>query len=779
MTLPLNSRLSALYDTNGTQKDFSFGFRVFFDPDNGGYGLEVRRQTVDGYEVIPKSDYLVLPVEDNSAGVVRFSVAPSTGQQIYIAGKTPTIQQLVLTNFGRYSAESIETQFDFITAIIQEWLSALDEETRQRISNDEITREYANEKFLEVQSWVYDQFPDYARSAFDEIFEGFYSQWVDALNELNKENLQAENVFDGNENQHQINNSLIRIVSNKTELLTINNPRNKQVVYVTENEKRYIYNINLTDDDNGVTVIGKWEMEIQEAYYASWFCADSSPSAPKQDEFMVGYIYATSKKRPFIVDIPIYVNSTRKQSGFYNQVHYAVVAQSNSVLWFTPEGKLIQIGVNEAAYSILSLYGADNFLIKNPKLEGDKYTKTGNVGESGFGLAITGCSNGIIEYPHISKCRGDSIYLGQEYYNNNAATLVSKNIKVIKPTLLDSYRNGLTLSAGEDIYFDAPFINIAQGTAPEACIDIEPEEGLANKSYLKNVIIHNATLLRGNSSGVLHWISGSRDVDVKFTGTTTISGCYYTLGCNGASANWADVNCTGGVWYEKVVLDHRLTASTEGVFDVSTPTRGKGVPITIDNLEIHTDAKVAGVGIGFLFDGRYTYSGNFKVKQLSIADHGFPTYINAIRSQAGNVVLENVKIPIPDHMVLAHYDGVGTYSCGDYVDIGGYEERTVANINTDSLLANTQLFTPMDDGTGAVYTRVQTLPNIGRKLTYKLNDNAVSVGYGLQVMTPFLELSRIECIDKGGYVTIDNTQAQPQVSRIFRKWGLSGVYVNQ
>src|SRR5690606_23230158 len=128
------------YDTSGTQKDFSFGFRVFFDPDNGGYGLEVRRQTADGYEVIPKSDYLVLPVEDNSAGVVRFSVAPSAGQQIYIAGKTPTIQQLVLTNFGRYSAESIETQFDFITAIIQEWLSALSEEERQRIAGDDILR---------------------------------------------------------------------------------------------------------------------------------------------------------------------------------------------------------------------------------------------------------------------------------------------------------------------------------------------------------------------------------------------------------------------------------------------------------------------------------------------------------------------------------------------------------------------------------------------------------------------------------------------------------------
>lgn len=140
MTLPLNSRLSALYETDGVQKDFGFGFRVFYDPDNGGYGIEARIQTADGYEVIPKSDYIVMPIEDNTAGIVRFHIAPSAGQLIYLAGNTPTIQQLVLTNFGRFSAESIEDQFDFITAIIQEWISALSEEERQRIAGDDILR---------------------------------------------------------------------------------------------------------------------------------------------------------------------------------------------------------------------------------------------------------------------------------------------------------------------------------------------------------------------------------------------------------------------------------------------------------------------------------------------------------------------------------------------------------------------------------------------------------------------------------------------------------------
>ncbi|QGH71569.1 tail spike protein [Acinetobacter phage vB_AbaP_APK48-3] len=598
---------------------------------------------------------------------------------------------------------------------------------------------------------------------------------ADAAEEAAQVSRSADKVFDSSGITQQVINNGVDIPA---DLLTVPTPKDNSRLFVRSIQCWYTYKPTLTATSNGVTIVGKWEMDVQDAYYASWFCLDSSPSSPKQDEFMLGYTYATTKQRPFIVDIPIYVNSTRKQSGFYNQVHYAVVALSNSVLWFTPNGKLIQVGVVEAAYSILSLYGANNFYIHKPTLEGDRHTATGVVGESGFGLAITGCSNGIIDYPTVNSCRGDNFYIGQEYFNNSATTLIPKNITINKLTSVDAYRNGLALCAGEDIYIDAPHISNVSGTAPEACIDIEPEEGLSVLSYLKNVVVHNATLLNGNSVGVLHWINGSRDVDVKFTGTTSISGCYYVLGCNGSSTDWSSVQCSGGVWYEKLMFDHRITGSTKGVFDVSTPTRGKGIPIYIDTLEIHTLATKVGDSIGFLFDGRYTYSGNFKVNKLTITDHGLPTIVNMVRSQTGNVVLEHVKIPIDPRTKLNHYDGVGTYSCGDYVDIGGYEEVNVANISTAYLLANTQLCTPADDGSGALYNRITTIPNVGRMLTYKLSDNAITVGYGVQTVTPFLEVPRIECTSKGGYVTIDNTGVQPKVSSIFRTWGLGSVVVN-
>jgi len=184
MTLPTSSRVSDVYTTNGTQKDFSFGFRVFYDPENGGYGLEVRRQTETGYEVIPKSQYDVIPSSDSSSGIIRFYTPPASGMDIYIAGNTATIQQLNLTNYGRYDAESIETQFDYITAIIQEWLSSLSEETRQRIAADEILNQYVvqrindfvqqvnqnwDDKSQEIEDYIDSIMPSFTQTLRDEI----------------------------------------------------------------------------------------------------------------------------------------------------------------------------------------------------------------------------------------------------------------------------------------------------------------------------------------------------------------------------------------------------------------------------------------------------------------------------------------------------------------------------------------------------------------------------------------------------------------------------------
>lgn len=276
MTLPLNSRLSALYETDGVQKDFGFGFRVFYDPDNGGYGIEARIQTADGYDVIPKSEYIVMPIEDNTAGIVRFHIAPSAGQLIYLAGNTPTIQQLVLTNFGRFSAESIEGQFDFITAIIQEWISALSEEERQRIAGDEIVRSEL------IAQWAADN------NEFKEYIENLVNALVGAeVTPLTDSKIKT---WSGR-TQVDENKDFVSSVHDYSDLDDIAAENGRTVVVKKEGiAGSFTYKSDSVKIHNGGTVIKDalnrvWERQYSGIICGSWFEPDPDGVTDNTDKF--------------------------------------------------------------------------------------------------------------------------------------------------------------------------------------------------------------------------------------------------------------------------------------------------------------------------------------------------------------------------------------------------------------------------------------------------------------------------------------------------------------
>jgi hypothetical protein len=588
----------------------------------------------------------------------------------------------------------------------------------------------------------------------------------------------AEFVADGDENQKQINDKTIQNVENILDLKTISARKNGQVVYVKSIGKNYKYDQYSTAIENNVTIVGKWEMALQDRYYASWF-ATPNVKQEQQDKLMIGYAYAASKRKPFVIDDKFYVQSTRKQSGFYNQVHYALVVLSNSSLIFSENAVLIHLDTSQDNYVILSCYGADAFSIVSPKLIGDKDSHIGTTGEWGYGLAVTGCSNGIISNPDISKCWGDGIYIGQEYYNNSAVNLIPKNIKIILPTINDVRRNGISLSAADGLYIDAPYINNIKGAAPEACIDIEPEEGLALRSYLRNVKINNATLLNGNSYGVLQWIANSRDVNVQFTGTTTISGSYYTLATTTNAINWDNVSCSGEVKYDHLVYDQRISNSTAGVFVIANAGDGKGIPTIINTLDIHTIFESEAGLLGFEVAGTYGKVGEFKVNSLNLFKHKANHKINFRSARQNAAIISNISLPIPVNEMLYSFESTGSLSCDENVSIGGYSKVTANMYNSEQILTNTTYFTPLSDGSGALYTRIATPPKKGRRLKYILDPASPNIGYGLQAVVPsYLNVPRVECVDMGGFIEIDNRTDTQTISNIFMGWKYGNVIIN-
>ncbi|QHJ83835.1 MAG: hypothetical protein [Bacteriophage sp.] len=134
MTLASDNRVTAEYTADGTQIQFTYDFPIFFSDESKG--LQVRFVNSTGFDIIDTGDYIVVQNTENTGGYIQFSTAPISGKIVQIVGNTPIDQQLEIANQSRFDPESIETNFDKIVAILQEWFQRLSDEEKMRIAND-------------------------------------------------------------------------------------------------------------------------------------------------------------------------------------------------------------------------------------------------------------------------------------------------------------------------------------------------------------------------------------------------------------------------------------------------------------------------------------------------------------------------------------------------------------------------------------------------------------------------------------------------------------------
>lgn len=123
-----------------------------------------------------------------------------------------------------------------------------------------------------------------------------------------------------------------------------------------------------------------------------------------------------------------------------------------------------------------------------------------NVGEQGHGINIQNAQNVTINYPNVSDCWGDGIYIGVYYGNQNA--MQNKNITINYPEVENVRRNGIAVCSGENITIVNPKVKNISGTLPEAGIDIEPE-GEDLPPILENIRIVNPITKNCNGGGII------------------------------------------------------------------------------------------------------------------------------------------------------------------------------------------------------------------------------------------------------------------------------------
>lgn len=114
-------------------------------------------------------------------------------------------------------------------------------------------------------------------------------------------------------------------------------------------------------------------------------------------------------------------------------------------------------------YRLLDLSGRKNITLRNPNLEGDKYTHLGTTGEWGIGINLINCSNIVVHSPHITKFWGDGIYLRN-----------CTNIRIYDAVLDDNRRQAMTIISGSDIEIHNLIAKNTGGTNPGYGLNLEP-----------------------------------------------------------------------------------------------------------------------------------------------------------------------------------------------------------------------------------------------------------------------------------------------------------------
>lgn len=144
-------------------------------------------------------------------------------------------------------------------------------------------------------------------------------------------------------------------------------------------------------------------------------------------------------------------------------------------------------------YSVIDLRDRKNVTIKNPNLEGDKYTHLGSSGQWGHGINIVDCENITIHNAYATKFWGDGIYLRD-----------CKNIRIYNAHLPDNRRQGMSITSGHDIEIHNLIVENTGGQEPGYGVDIEPNW---NRDHVTKLRFYKP-ILRNNGNGVASYTAG-------------------------------------------------------------------------------------------------------------------------------------------------------------------------------------------------------------------------------------------------------------------------------
>ena len=158
-----------------------------------------------------------------------------------------------------------------------------------------------------------------------------------------------------------------------------------------------------------------------------------------------------------------------------------VILKSGITLHIHPKAEIKIIPNARRATTMFNIYNIENVKIIGGRITGDKHSHLGTEGEWGYGIAISGSDNVIIEDVYIRQMWGDGINL--QRYRNTYPTEIFGEVTESKPNkdvivdnviCDDNRRQGMSVEAVIRMTIKESVFKNTGGTAPQAGIDIEP-----------------------------------------------------------------------------------------------------------------------------------------------------------------------------------------------------------------------------------------------------------------------------------------------------------------
>lgn len=186
---------------------------------------------------------------------------------------------------------------------------------------------------------------------------------------------------------------------------------------------------------------------------------------------------------------------------------------------------------NDAAGITILGYGATLRMHKND-YQNEPYAK----GEWRMTLDFQGCRNLRIEGLRLESSGGDGIYIGA-----TPATPYCENVVIRNVVCHDHHRQGISVISAVNLLIENCVLSGADGTAPEAGIDLEPNN--ANEKMV-NVVVRNCIMADNSGAGMLVYLKPltreSEPVSILFENCHVRSGKDHGMAVGAIGENGVD-----------------------------------------------------------------------------------------------------------------------------------------------------------------------------------------------------------------------------------------------